>query len=212
MQQAGVVELINNFDNNLNEDTLRCKFKIEFENNTPSTKNTHLNNEDGEFQKFRKVLNHSLISGKKGKDDKIEIQLVWETSATSTECFEVLKKDILVDLAIYAKENNLLEPDGLKILKRLADRSKLTKRLVKQAKLCSLKYSTTYKYGYEIPKNYKDVECLNKQNGNTNQMNVNKLEHKQVAGYDAFKDRGFFAGCMIPCSYQLIRVHTKVDR
>ena len=49
MQQAGVVELINNFDNNLNEDTLRCKFKIEFENNTPSTKNTHLNNEDGEF-------------------------------------------------------------------------------------------------------------------------------------------------------------------
>ena len=99
---------------------------------------------------------------KKGKDDKIEIQLVWKTSATSTKCFEVLKKDIPVNLVIYTKENNILELDGCKTLKRLADRSKLTKRLVKQAKLCSLKYSTTYKYGYEIPKNYKDVECLNK--------------------------------------------------
>ena len=45
--------------------------------------------------------------------------MVWETDAISTECFEVLKKDIPVNLAIYAKENDLLELNGWKILKRL---------------------------------------------------------------------------------------------
>ena len=60
------------------------------------------------------------------KDDKIEIQIVWETSTTSRESFKSLKKDISVDLAIYAKENNLLGLDGWNILKRLANRSKLT--------------------------------------------------------------------------------------
>ena len=69
-------------------------------------------NEDGDQWRCRKILNHSLTSGKKGKDDRIEIQMVWETNATSTESFEALKKDIPVDLYIYAKENNLLELDG----------------------------------------------------------------------------------------------------
>ena len=52
-----------------------------------------------------------------------------------------MKKDIPVDLVIYAKENNLSELDGWNTLKRLADRSTLTERLIKQAKLHSLKYS-----------------------------------------------------------------------
>ena len=42
----------------------------------------------------------------------IEIQVVWETGATSTKLFEALKKYIPDDLAIYANENNILELDG----------------------------------------------------------------------------------------------------
>ena len=118
--------MINKFEDDLDKDPLRCKFKIEFEKNIPSSKDTHLddimsyndildyverenNNKDGDHWRFRKILNHSLISGKKGKDDKIEVQVVWETGAISTEPFETLKKDIPVDLAIYAKENKLLD-------------------------------------------------------------------------------------------------------
>ena len=82
----------------------------------------------------------------------------------------VLKKDIPVDLAIYAKENNILELDGWNTLKRLADRSKLTEQLVKQAKLHSLKYSPRYKDGFDIPKNYKDAERLNGKNDNHDWM------------------------------------------
>ena len=144
MSRARVVELINEFDDNLDKDPLRCKFKIEFEKNTPSGKDNFLddimsyndildyveretNNEDGVHWKFRRIISHSILPGKKIKNRTgIGIQVVWETGATSTESFESLKKDIPVDLAIYAKENNLLDLDGWKDLKRLASRSKLT--------------------------------------------------------------------------------------
>ena len=130
MDKARIVELINEFDDKLDRDPLCCKFKIEFEKNTPSGKDTHLddimscndildyvereiNNEDGDYWRFRKIISHSLLPGKKVKNRTgIEVQVVWETGATSTESFEALRKDIPVDLAIYAKENNLLELDG----------------------------------------------------------------------------------------------------
>ena len=149
MSRARVVELINEFDDNLDKDPLRCKFKIEFEKNTPAGKDNFLddimsyndildyveretNNEDGEHWRFRKIISHSLLPGKKVKNRTgIEVQVVWETGATSTESFEALKKDIPVDLAIYAKENNLLELDRWDKLERLADQSKLTERLIK---------------------------------------------------------------------------------
>ena len=138
MKQARAIELIGKFDDALDKDILRCKFRVAFEKNTPASKDTHLddimscndildyverenNNEDGDHWRFRKILNHALISGKQGKDDKIEVQIVWETGATSMESFESMKKDIPVDLAIYAKENNLLELDGWNTLKRLAE-------------------------------------------------------------------------------------------
>ena len=96
-------------------------------------------------------------------------------------------------------------------MKQLADRPKLTKRLVKQAKLYSLKYSSRYKYGFEIPKNYEDAERLNRKNGNDDWKDTNKLEHEQLREYDVFTDKRRFAGCRIPHDYQLIRVHTICD-
>ena len=55
---------------------------------------------------------------------------MWEKGAISTECYEILYRDIPVDLATYAKEKNLLEEEGWKKIKRLANRSKLTEQLV----------------------------------------------------------------------------------
>ena len=119
--------MINEFDNTLDKDSLRYRFKIEFENNTLSGKDTHLDDimfyndildhVERENNNCRKILSHSLISGKNKKDDKIKIQMVWEIGATSIKCFESLKKDIPVNLAIFAKENNILELDGWKTLK-----------------------------------------------------------------------------------------------
>ena len=129
------------------------------------------NNEDGNYWQFSKIISHSILPGNKVKNRTgIEVQVVWETGATSMESFEALRKDISVDLAIYAKENNLLELDGWNTLNRLASRSKLTEWLVKQAKFYSMKYSLKYKYGFEVPKI--------RQMPNGNWMNANELEHE----------------------------------
>ena len=77
--------------------------------------------------------------------------MMWETGAVSTECLETLYTDIPVDLAIYAKENGLLEENGWKKLVRLANRSKLTERLVKQAEQKSFCISPQYKYALKSP-------------------------------------------------------------
>ena len=120
-------------------------------------------------------------------------------------------KDIPVDLAIYAKANNLLKEEGRKKLKRLANQSQLTERLVKQAKLTSFWVLPQYKYGFEVPKNFKHAEKLDMKNGNTKWIYSNKLKHKQLDEYDVFINKGKFAGCRIPKGFRLIRVHTIFD-
>ena len=149
IKRARIIELINKFDDDLKVDPIRCQLNIAFEDDDSGFEDImsyndildyverEHNNEDGYLWKFRKIISHSLISGKKGTKDKIEVQMMWETGAVSTECLETLYKDIPVDLAIYAKENNLLEEDGWKKLTRLTNRSKQTERLAKQAKLKS---------------------------------------------------------------------------
>ena len=52
-----------------------------------------------------------------------------------------------------------------KKIKRLANRSRLTERLVKQVKLRFFRISPQYKYGFEVPKNFKHSEKLDKKNG-----------------------------------------------
>ena len=44
MDRARVVKLINKRDDKLDKDSLRCKFKIAFEKNTLSSKDTHFAN------------------------------------------------------------------------------------------------------------------------------------------------------------------------
>lgn len=82
---------------------------------------------------------------------------------------------------------------------------------MKQAKLQSFRVSPQYKYGFEVPKNFKHAEKLDKKNGNTKWMDSNKLKKKQLDEYDVFIDKGKFAGCRIPKSFRLIRVHTIFD-
>ena len=82
---------------------------------------------------------------------------------------------------------------------------------MKQAKLKLFWISPRYKYGFEVPKNFKDPKKLDKKNGNTKIMGSNKLEYKQLDNYDVFIDKGKFAGCRIPKGFRLIRVHTIFD-
>jgi hypothetical protein len=79
---------------------------------------------------------------------------------------DFLAKDIPVDLAMYAKKHDLLEKEGWKRFRRIANQDQHLQRLVKQAKLRSFCVSPKYKYGYSIPRNYKEAIEFDKRNGN----------------------------------------------
>ena len=94
MDRARLVKLINEFDDKLDRDPLCRKFKIEFEKNTPSSKDKFLddivsynnfldyveretNNKGDNYWQFRKITSHSLFLGKKAKNRTgIKVQIV----------------------------------------------------------------------------------------------------------------------------------------
>ena len=68
-----------------------------------------------------------------------------------------------------------------------------------------------YKYGFEVPKDYKSAKELDKIAGNNKWRDANILEHKKLGEYDVFKDHGKFYYNKIPEDFQLISVHTIYD-
>ena len=85
---------------------------------------------------FRQILMHQHTPV--GHPDRINsdynVQILWETGAISTELVNDLAREFGVDLALYAKENNLLDDPCLKGFKHIVDFSKYLQQLVKQAK------------------------------------------------------------------------------
>lgn len=96
-----------------------------------------------------------------------------------------LGKDHPVELTAYGKKHNLLETESWKRFKstRAIQETHLHQCLVKQAKLRSFRPLTPYMYGYNVPKNYKEVIAFDKRNKNNKCKAANFLEHEQLAEY-----------------------------
>ncbi len=90
----------------------------------------------------------------------------WEYGEITTKPLSTIAADDPVTCAIYAKDNDLLGIDGWKWFNPIAKRHKKYLRLVNQAKLQSYCISTKYKYGFEVPRDYKHDLSLDEQNKN----------------------------------------------
>ena len=108
-----------------------------------------------------------MVSGKSGGEDKIEVQMQWETGAVSAECSNLLYIEMPVELTVYSKDNDLLEGEGWNKLRRLTNQSKLIEKLVKQTKHRFFRISPRCKNGFEVLRNYDDAKRLNAKNCNT---------------------------------------------
>ena len=105
---ARVEELIEAFDDKLELDPNRCKFKITYDNSELEDIMSYneildyvernVNNEDGDRWNFRKVLKHQVIPSKECNKSVVNIQMLWETGAVSTESLEQLAKEIQLNL------------------------------------------------------------------------------------------------------------------
>jgi hypothetical protein len=83
-----------------------------------------------------------------------------------------------------------LDKPGWKRFKHIAKLEKKFTQMVNQAKLRSFNTAPRYKYGFEVPRTYEQVICLNKRNGNTLWQDAATLELTQIDDYDTFIDKG----------------------
>src|SRR5688500_15566487 len=102
---------------------------------------------------------------------------------TTSEPLMVIAADDLVSCSFYAKKNDLLDLSGWKRFRTLAKKQGRMMRVINLAKL--RKYSTRakYKYGYEVPKDFKHALEINQRNGNTLWQDATKLELESMEEY-----------------------------
>ena len=146
---------------------------------------------------------------------KYNVMVEWENGEITTEPLSILAADDPVACALYARDNGLLNTEGWKRFKRIAKREKLLNRLVKQAKLRSYRTSPKYKYGFEVPRDYKHSVKLDNKFGTTKWRDSIKLEMDQLHDYSTFNDMGhkskwdMFAHQLE--GYKKIRTHLMFD-
>jgi hypothetical protein len=153
VKRARVVELVKDFKGKVAKNKDLIKFKLKYDHNELEDVMLYNeildyvewehNNEDGHHWKFQTIL--GLIHTPGGHKDRMgsdyNVKKGWETGAVSVEPLDFLAKDIPVDLAMYAKKHDLLEKEGWKRSRRIANQDQHLQRLVKQAKLRSFRVS-----------------------------------------------------------------------
>ena len=152
-QRARIVEVIKDFEDevDINKNRLSRNFRVQLErgagqeafedimayNDILAHLERKENNTHTVDWHFRKILRHqhTPVGHKDRINSDYNVDVLWETGAISTESVQDLSKEFKVDLALYAKENELLEEECWKQFKHTAAREKHLIRLVKQARL-----------------------------------------------------------------------------
>ena len=104
---------------------------------------------DGQW-KFKAILDHAGPFAKGSKDpryqgERFSLKMDWENGEQTWVARSNVDADNKPLVALYAKDNHLLDTPGWKTYKNLARREKKMLRLVNQAKLCSYRTAPRYK-------------------------------------------------------------------
>jgi hypothetical protein len=126
----------------------------------------------------------------------------WENGEITNEPMTTNAADDPVTCAIYAKDNNLLDVPSWKRFKSIARRQQHMFCMANQAKLRSFHLAPKYKYGFEIPQDYKHAVELDEKHGTTQWVDATSLERVQLDNYDCFCDQG--KGVDIPKGFKKI--------
>ena len=108
--------------------------------------------------KFKEIIGHQSPLSQSHKDYKgsmYNLTIMWENGETSTEPLSLIAADDPVSCAIYTRKKNLINLPGWKRLKGLAKMQGKLFWLINQVKFWNFGSKPKFKYGFEIPKNYK---------------------------------------------------------
>jgi hypothetical protein len=110
-----------------------------------------------------------------------------ENGEITCESVAIIAATDPITCAIYAKDDDLLELDGLERFKAISRRQGKLLRTMNQAKLCSYR---TAQCGFEVPKDYQHAVRLDERAVNTKWQDSTKVEMTQLDDYNTFNDYG----------------------
>ena len=168
--------------------------------------------DDDLIWKFKDIVGHQGPLSKSHADYKglpYNLTVLWENGETTSKPLSIIASNDPVSCAIYAKQNNLLELAGWRRFRTLAKRQGRMLREINLAKLGKYRTRAKFKYGYEVPKDFRHAVEIDQRNGNTLWQDATKLEMESMEDYQVFKDTGMNA--TPPPDYKTIRVHLIYD-
>ena len=139
------------------------------------------------------------------KGSKYNVKVLWEDDTETWEPLTTVINDDPVTVATYALENQLLNTEGWKRLRRYTKNKKTYKRLVQQAAWKSERRAPIYMFGVQVPRNHNEAMQLDEKNGNTKWADAEKKELDQLFEYKTFIDKG--VNYKPGMEYTRIRVH-----
>ena len=114
----------------------------------------------------------------------------WETGEQTWEPLSNIIASDPYTCTVYAKEHDLLNTPGWKLLKRHARTARRLIRTLKKSKYRQAKASRKHKHGWEVPRDYAHALQLDIHNGNNKWKEAIDLEIEQIKEYTVFKDFG----------------------
>ena len=159
---------------------------------------------------FREITDHEgpLTKGHpKYNGSTYNIRVHWETGEHTWEPLAIIAKTDPVTCAQYAKDHKLLDTKGWRFLKRYIAKNKKWRTLVNALKKQLQGNTPRYMFGVRIPKNHKEAEKLDRDNGNTLWADAIKKELQCLFDYKTFKDIGHADVTSVPEGFTRIRCH-----
>ena len=143
------------------------------------------------------------------KGSTYNILVQWEDGSQTWEPLNVFAKDDPVTCAIYARDNDLVKVRGWKFLRRFVKSKKKLARMTRQLHLARKNSGPKFKFGVQVPRNWKEARQLQEKAGHTKWTDAEAKETKQLFDYETFRDLGKRAP--VPRGYRVIRVHFVYD-
>ena len=174
--------------------------------------------EDGLYR-FKCIKDHKgpyTSSDPEYNGSSYNLLIEWETGEQTWEPLSNIIASDPYTCAVYAKEHDLLNTPGWKLLKRHARKARRLIRTLKKSKYRQARASRKYKHGWEVPRDYAHALLLDIHNGNNKWKEAIDLEIEQIKEYQVFKDFGkaVYEKNKItnaPEGHQKIRVHFVFD-
>ena len=115
---------------------------------------------------------------------------MWETGEQTWEPLSNIIASDPYTCAVYAKEHDLLNTPGWKLLKTHARTARRLIRTLKKSKYRQPRASIKGKHGWEVPRDYAHALQLDIHNGNNKWKEAIDLENEQIKEYQVLKDVG----------------------